>query len=364
MLQANALDQVRGAEERLADAGRRVGDAQRAVNEARQEGIDKLNELILAERGLSLTVEESEAAVRRAASTGDTAALPRAFLRRDEAQRDLGETRREIRSRSTAGPERSPEILAAKEGLADAQRAATQAQRSLDGAKRSADEAAVGVTAAAGKLNFLMGQLSAAERRLFQAVQRLQTVWRDFSQFATEPLINSFTRTINRIIELLQQPRIRNAARAMAETMANQFDRIVDAFTNDRAISQLLRIMDQARANLRPLTTIVINLGKAFMDIAEAAGPAFREIIRWVRDISTDIQKFFRTGRESGELTKFFREGVAHLKAWGDLLWEVIRLFALWLVLVVARRTGSRSCATCPRRSVAGLTPSTSRARS
>ena len=326
--QATATDQVRGAQERLADAGRRIGEAQKNVNDARQEGIDKLNELILAERGLSLTVEESETAIRRAAARGDTAALPRAFLRREEAQQELGATRAEIGERRAAGPEASPEIVAAKEQLRDAQRAAREAERSLAGAKRSADQAAEGVTAAAGKLNYLLGQLSGAERRLYEAVLRLQTVWRDFAQFATEPIINAFTRTINRIITLLQDPRIRNAARSLAQGLATQIGRILDAFTSDEAIGQFLRIVDQAKDNLKPLTDIAIDIGKAFLDIAEAAGPALGEIIEWVRDIADDVAKFFEAGRKSGDLQDFFKEGVVHLKAWGDLLWAVIELFA------------------------------------
>jgi len=326
--QASAVDQVRGAEERLADAGRRVSEAQQNVNDARQEGIDKLNELILAQRGLALSVEESESAIRRATRTGDTSALPRAFVRRDEATAELQANRREVASRLAAGPGGSPEVAAANEQLRDAQRAAREAQRSLDGANRSATQAQEGVTAAAGKLNYLMSQLSGAERRLYQAILRLQTVWRDFAQFATEPLINAFTRTINRVIELLQDPRIRNAARGLATTMAAQFNRIVDAFTSDAAIGQLLRIVEQARRNLAPLTDIAINMGKAFADLAEAAGPAFRQIILWVRDISDRVSDFFEQGRKSGALQDFFKEGVVHLKAWGDLIWQVIRLFA------------------------------------
>jgi hypothetical protein len=326
--QANALDTVRGAEERLADAGRRTREAQRQVNEARQEGIDRLNELILAERGLSLTVEESEAAIRRAAQSGDTAALPRAFLRRDEAQRDLRDTREQIRERRAAGPEASPEIQQAREDLADANRAAKEAQRSLDGAKRSARDAEAQVTAAAGKLNFLLGQLSGAERRLYNAVLRLQDVWRQFSQNVTEPLINAFTFAIDRIIVLLQDARIITIFRNLSEGLAGQLRRVFSAFTNEETIGQILRIVSEAQRNLAPLATIAINIGRAFLNIAESAGPALRQIIRWVRDISNNVADFFEQGRKSGELQDFFREGVVHLKAWGDLIWEVIRLFA------------------------------------
>ena len=40
-------------------------------------------------------------------------------------------------------------------------------------------------------------------------------------------------------------------------------------------IAQFLRIAEAGRKNLKPITDIVINLGKAFLNIAEAAGPSF-----------------------------------------------------------------------------------------
>lgn len=325
---ASAIDQVRGAQERLADAQRRVVTAQRDVNRARQEGIDKLRDLVLAERGLMLGVEETREAVRRAAASGDTSALPRAFLARDQAATNLNQTQREVSRRQSFGPGNSPELEKAQESLRDAQRAAREAGRSLDGARRSATQASEGVTAAAGKLDFLLSRMSGAERRLYEAILRLQTVWRDFSQNVTEPLINAFTFAINRVTELLQDPKIIGAARSLSEEMAKQFRRIFSEFTSNEAIGQMLRIVDQARKNLKPLADIVINIGHSFLDLAEAAGPAFAQIIRWVRDISKNIADFFESGRKSGELQGFFKEGVVHLKAWGDLLWQVIRLFA------------------------------------
>ena len=336
--QATANDRVVGAQERVADSGRRVAEAQRGlqeaqkgVNEARVEAARALEDLILAERGLNLSMAENEEAIRKAQAAGQTEALPRLFLRRDELKQDLGRTQEEVGERQAG---RAPEVEQAQKGvrgateaLKDAQRAAKDASRDVKRAQADAATAGAGVTAAAGKLNYLLGQLSGAERKLFDAIKRLQDVWREFSQEVTEPLILAFASAIDRIIVLLKDPRIVGAARAMSEEMAKQFTRIFKAFTSEESIQQLLRIMRQARTNLAPLADIAINIGKAFLDIAEAAGPALRLIILWVRDITDDVAKFFRTGRESGDLDKFFREGVKHLKAWGDLLWAVLRLF-------------------------------------
>ena len=326
--QANAADQVRSAQERLADTHRRLAEAQGEINDARQEGIDKLRELIFQERGLTLTMEETQNAIRDAAQAGDVSALPRLFLQRDTTAQQLGGVREEIAERQEAGPGGSPEMVQALENVADAQRAVKDAERGLVRARRSSIEAAAGITAAAGKLDFLMGQLSEAEKRLYEAVRRLQDVWRDFAQEATEPLINAFTGAINKIIGLLETPRIRAAARSLATGLATQFTRIFDEFTSNPAITQMLRIVEDSKENLKPLGGIAIDIGHAFLDIAEAAGPALNEILEWIKDITGNVAKFFEEGRKSGDLQKFFSEGVKHLKAWGDLLWAVVELFA------------------------------------
>jgi phage-related protein len=328
--QANAQDAVVAASERVRDANERIVEAQQDVNNARQAGIEKLRELILEEKGLSLTVEETEAAIRRQAAAGDTSAIPRSLLRRDEARQQLAAVRGQVQERRqmASSGEGSPELQEAKEQLEDAVQAGKQAERALEQSKRSAAEAADGVTAAQGKLAFLLAGLSDAERRLYNAIIRLQEVWRSFSQEVSEPLINAFAFAVDRVIVLLQNPEIRAAFTALSTTMAEQFRRIFSAFTDRESIGQLLRFVAQARQNLKPLTDIAINIGQAFLDIGEAAAPALRRIIIWVRDISENVREFFASGRKSGELTDFFEKGVDHLKAWGDLLWEVIRLFA------------------------------------
>ena len=325
--QASAQDAVVAASERVADANEKIVEAQKKVNDARQEGIDKLRDLIFQERGLSLSVEESEAALRKAAASGDTASLGRSFLRRDESRASLGDVRGEIAERESAGPGASPEIQAAKEQLEDAVQAGKQAERALEQSKRSAAEAAEGVTAAQGKLAFLLAGLSAAERRLYEAIIRLQDVWKGFAKEVSEPLINAFVFAINRVISILQNPAVRSAFTSLSETMAGQFKRIFSAFTDRASIGQIIRFVEMARTNLRPLTDIFINIGKAFMDVGEAAGPALSEILEWVKDITGNVREFFNEGRKSGDLTKFFKDGVIHIKAWGDLLWEVLRLF-------------------------------------
>jgi archaellum component FlaC len=325
---ADTADAVRSAQDRLAEAHRRVSEAQDNLTDARQRAIDKLEDLILAERGASLSVEESRKAIARAAAQGDTGALDRAFLQRDESALQLQRTRGELQTRQAGGIEKSPEVSQAQQQLNAAKQSIEPAERALDKARRGADLASANITAAAGKLNFLLGRMSGAERRLYETVKNLQDVFRNVAETITAPIINATDKAFKRIIGILQNPAVINAARGLATQMAAVGTRIFNAFTSPQMLGQFMRIMDQAGKNLKPLADIVVNFGKAFMDLGEAASPALHEIMVWFGSISKSIADFMRQGRQSGALSSFFKEGVVHLKAWGGLLWEIIRLFA------------------------------------
>jgi hypothetical protein len=117
------------------------------------------------------------------------------------------------------------------------------------------------------------------------------------------------------------------AARRLSGQMATQFERAFRVFTSPQILNQFFRIMRQAGQNLKPLTDIAIDLGKAFLDIGEAAGPSLNRLLGFIRDISRDFAGFVRNARESGELGKFFQQGVTHLEAWMKLLGSIGRLF-------------------------------------
>jgi hypothetical protein len=326
--QADATDMVRSATERLAAAHRSVADAgqnviqqQKDLSQARVDAANKLRDLILQERGLTLSMEDNDRAIRRATARGQTAALPALFLQRDQNLEQQATTRQEIGQRESGN---APEVVnaqrslaSARKQLADSKRAVDEAERSLAKAGRSATIADANITAAAGKLNFLLGRMSAAERHLFETVKRLQDVFRVAAQTITEPIIVAVDGAMQRLIRILQDPRIIGAARHLAGAMANVGTSIFNSFTNTGTLNQFMRLMKQGADSLKPIGDIVKNLGHAFLDMAEAGGPALQEMIGWLDGISKKIADFFREGRKSGDLQNFFKEGFTHLKAWG-----------------------------------------------
>jgi phage-related protein len=329
---ADAADTVRAAQDRVADAHRRVAAAQKNLSEAREEAREKLEDLILAERGATLSAEEAQRALRRAIAEGQTGDIDRARLRVAETGVQARRTTGELRERRAGGIEGSPEVTRAQEQLQAAQRSVEDANRALVRSRRSADEAAEGVTAAAGKLNFLLGNLSDAERRLYGAITRLQEVWSAFAKEISEPLIGAFTFAIGRVTDLLGSRELIEAARSLSQRMATQFRRVFSIFTSPEIVGQFARIAEQAGENLGPITTIITNLGRAFLNIAEIAAPALSRILGFFEDISASFLEF--TGnvrvqrRVLGQsLGSLFGEGVKHFEAWIKLGFSVLRLF-------------------------------------
>ena len=325
--QANAALAVAAAQDAVADAHRRVQQAQEGLTEAREEAREKLEDLILAERGATLSAAEAQEALRKAIRSGSTGDIDRARLRVDETRLARTRTRQDLSERQEEGVAGSPEVTRATETMRDAERAVRNADRQLQRAKRSANEAADSSMAAAEKLDFLLSKLSPAERRLYTAMKNLQDQFRGVAQTFTEPLINATTHAVNRISTLLNNRALIADVTKLSGGMAAQFRRAFDVFTSNEMVGRFRGFMGQARQNLAPLTTIIINLGKSFMNIAESAGPALNRIIRWVRDISKAFLDATEKGKETGSLGRFFQTGVTHLQAWFRLLKSIGEIF-------------------------------------
>jgi phage-related protein len=322
--QTSANDSLISANERVANATKAVTDAQEKLNQARDDARQKLLDLILQEQGLRLSLDQNTASQRAAISRGQTGALPELFLQRRSTQNQLGRVSADISQRTTGT---APEVKQAEDALEKAKQGVGDAQRDVKKAQEGADIAAAGITAAAGKLDFLLSQMSGAEKELFKTLSRLQNEFRKASQYVTEPLIKAFNDALLKIEKLIGDKKILNAFRGLASEMAAQGTRIFDAFTSPKMIQQFMGFIADAKKNLGPLSTIIINIGKAFISIADAAGPVLHGILTGFSDASGKVAEFFENSRKSGDLTKFFKDGLVHLQAWADLLVQIGRLF-------------------------------------
>ena len=342
---ANAQDTLRGANENVARSHVRLREAQDRLTEARRQARRQLTDLILQERaaalaarGAAMSQAEAQDRLRASIAQGRSGDLGRDRLGIAEA--NLGRTQANVRlsrAREDAGAARRGGIEGmegvvsarkavddARRGIVDAERAVVRAQRGLQQARRSANQAGADTFAAASKLNYMMGQLSAAEKRLYGAIQRLRETWKRNMRPITDIIVDSFTRAVDRVDGLLRNRRLLNAARGLATGIAGSIDRIMRSFTSAGAVNKFIAIMGEARKSLRPLTSIAINLGHAFMNIAIAAGPSFRRIAGWINDWSRGFRRL--TG-DTPKMRRFFATATDHLESWVKLAGAIGRLF-------------------------------------
>ena len=283
-----------------------VADAQKALTEARKTAKKALEDLIFAEKGQALSVEEAGFALQKAISSGGSMGVARAQLGVESANRDLAGTRSDISSRKKSGIEGSPEVVAA--------------QKSLDQALQSANQGTASVGAAAGKLNYLVENLSKAEQRLLKALIRLQAAWREFAENITEPLTNSFTFAVNKVIKILDSKQILNAGKRLSTALGASFTQIFDALFSKNTVTRFLALGEEFAKNLKPITSIAIGLLNIFLNFAEAGGPALSLILGYLNDIVGALDRWSSSISGKKSLTDFFTEGSGSLKGVLDLL--------------------------------------------
>ena len=161
----------------------------------------------------------------------------------------------------------------------------------------------------------MVGRLSPAEKRLFDIAKNAQTVFMDLAKKISEPIINAAGTIVERLISIFKDPRIVTAMTSLSSEMAKQGIRLFDAFTNPKAVNSFLGFIKEAKDNFGPLTTILINIGKIFLDIATAAAPVVSKMLGFFDQATGKFAKFLDTPKGKKTLSSFFTEGTTALIA-------------------------------------------------
>jgi len=352
----SALQGVGDAHDRLTQAERQSQLAQEGITTARRDATRQLHDMIVAEQdakraadGAVLSQLDAQRALEQAVRSGDDLAVQHAQAALEEAKANVQRTRLEARRQTSdtgravsggvegmeglqqakrAADDAARAVEQANQGVQNSERAVTRATRGIETARRNAQEAVSGTQTAAANLNFLLSQLSPAERRLYEAIRRIQRTWKTAwtgPGGIMDPIIDSFTRSVDRVNRIMQMPSVLQTARRLATSMGQQFDRITDSFTSDKQVAQFSRLAELGRKNLQPLTTLLIRLGRAFTNIAEGASPAFSRFLGFVNQLAL---RFLRLTSNQGKVEEFFLTAERHLESWINLTIAVVNFFA------------------------------------
>jgi hypothetical protein len=340
---ADATDAITNASENVAAAHRRERDAQQGLIDARQKAIRQLQDLILQERSASLAAKgaaldqkDAQEALQKALAAGDTGAIARARLQLsqsrlgvDQAALQRSRTRQDLATRRAApgGPiEGSPEVTQAKQQIQDAAKAADQADRSLKRAERQASVTGDQSIAAAGKLNFMLSQMSDAERKLYTTFGTFIDRVRVQGGKIAEPIISAVDHMVRRVNGALDNPLIINTAKKLADGVGTQMTKLFDHFTSGKNAQLFAFFANEAMKNLPLVRRLIQGIGDAFLEIAKAASPALRTLLGYFADGAQALGKWASSAKGQKALTDFFNEGVKQFKLWMGLLKSVGRL--------------------------------------
>jgi hypothetical protein len=345
--QIDKTNQLANAQDTQAEAQDRLAESRKALTTAQEDGARQLEDLIyqekaaaLAAKGASLNVKEAQKALRDAVAGGASALeVQQRQQSLDEARQGAGRARvtatRATEDRQAVGGKvgNLDSVKSASKAVEDAERAIVRANRSLDQAADKTDRAGSSTMTAAANLDFLLSQLSPAERRLYEALNKTYETYKKIFQGTGTGgsgiygvIIDSFTRAVDRANEIMQMPDVVKTVQGLANSIGSNINKALDSFTDAEGIGQLQGIIEDATKNLSPLVDMAIDLGHAFLNIAETANPAFQDLIKYVGPI---VERFLALTGNKDKMEDFFSSGEKHLEAWLDLVFAVVRLFAV-----------------------------------
>jgi hypothetical protein len=367
--QATAADQIRSAEQRVADAHRATAravtdlartrsdaarqetQAQQDVTKARKDAIRTVQDLMAAEEDAAQQLLQSQQSRQRAIETGDVMGAVQGEIDVTRARRDVGRARQDaapVRARGVEGVDAvqqaeqrladtrrqgARQIQQSEQSLGDARRSEVQATQDLSRTRRDAADNLAQETAAADKLTDSLKQLSPAERTLYRRILDLQNTYRRIARPITDIITRAFTGVVERVTSLLRDPRIIRGFRNIATQISASIGAATREAGGRRSIGAFQILSAEATRNIPIVTRILINFFRAARNIVLAGVPAFRLLLRYVEGYSKQAE---HASRNSKGIRDFFITGVRYAKSFFDLGLAVVRL-----LLAIAGRGGA-----------------------
>lgn len=341
-------------DQNIEDAQAQVKEAQQRLAQAREEGDQAevaiaLQQLSAAEQSLQqikADAESTKGELAQAQVDVKQAQLQQeqAAIRNKRAKEDAAKARKDGVEGSDRVVAAQKQLLTATRQVAESQRQVAQAERGLRDAvravavaKREEIDAENGLTDARKKataqqqqLQDALGDLSPAERKLFKSIQRIKDIYKRNFRPITDVIIESFSRAIDKISVLFEDPTILANAKKLAESIASSVDKIAGFAISPEFKSFLNFSLKNAAQNVPKITDGFIDLARVLIRVARAATPIFNTLLdRFVGF----LDRLERRTRDSSGLEKFFATAGRHLDSWLKFAGAVGRILGLVIKL-------------------------------
>lgn len=322
--QSAAAEQVRSAQQRVADAHRNVQRAVEDLTDARREGIRTVQDLLSAELNAAQALESAKAGRTRAIESGDVAGTVQADIEVDQARRGVTRARQDAAPVRARGVEGLDAVAQAHERVSDARRDEIEASRDLNRTRRQSAEDLTTETAAVNKLADARKQLSGAERRQFDRIIALQATYKRVARPITDIITRAFTDVIDRVNSLLQDSRIIRGFRNIAVQVAAAIRTVTGELGGNRSVGAFEVLSAEAARNIPIATKILINFFRIVRNIAIQAIPAFRLLLDYVGGYAKLAED---ATRNSKGLSDFFVTGIKYARSFFELGLAIVDLF-------------------------------------
>lgn len=308
---------LREAQERLKIA-KEQGD-QSQISAAQQQvtlAEQNLNAILDQIDSANTDLQDAKVGVQRATLT-----VEQARVRNKRAQQDAEKARREgikgsdvVKSaqdqlkqaiESVANSQRN--VLLANRNVRDSLHQVAVAQREVADARKEEADARKGQSQADKDAQKAFADLSPAEKKLFNSLKRLRKVFKDVFVGNSErdgilgPITEAIARFADTLTKILLDPEIQKAAQNLAKVIAEALDEFRKFVGSAEFKDALLFFTQEAVDNVPKIVQGMLNLARAFLNIAQAASPIFDRLL----DGAVGVTKAIRNATsQSGEVRR------------------------------------------------------------
>jgi hypothetical protein len=262
---------VRDAEDALREAKARLAAAKAEGDQAEIENAQV--QLALAQQNLA------DAKGQAAQSDSTKRQVAEQKLAVKEAQQQL----EEARVRAKRQREDTKEIVAAGVGgskaVVDALHGVAQANRDVADAQRGVTDASKKQLSAGNLLQRQLSQLDPAERQLYKVFRRVYKNFKDTFRPITDIIVRAVADAVSRFGEVLNNRQFIGAFRGLSRAIARGIGDLSKFFTSKGFINSFIEFIHAATSNIPTLIKIVEHLASAFVGLAKAGQPVFKDLL-------------------------------------------------------------------------------------
>lgn len=356
----NGARRVQAAEQSLARAQVSAKDAQDALNRAREDAVERIEDLRLALSGAALDEEAAVIALQRAqerlaeAREAGTAGLDlqevelgvrQAAQSLAEVRERYGDVRQEAGRANRAGVDGAEDVVAAQrqvveatEGVRDAQtdlvdaqrqaaRDVADAQRALSQAQRQAalaqEDAADAMARASERLSTAAPpELAKSAQGFVDAIKALGPAWTALRLDVQERLFAGLAGHVS-ILGATYLPMLGEAMGGVADSVNRGATSVAEFFELPATAADMKTTLAHMRESMDNLAAAARPLAQAWLDITTVGATFLPGMTKQFSGMAEAFAQFIRDARESGQLEQWIRDGLEVLKQLGRVAADV-----------------------------------------